>query len=57
MIWHCHCGLEPCAGLDCGVLLSPPRKKPTPKLPEEVRQIRRKAWETRRQKYGTKGHK
>ncbi len=55
-VWSCVCGAVPCVGLDCGVLLEPPRKKPAPKTAEEVRAIRAKAWATRRQKYGPRGN-
>ena len=36
------------SGLDDGPLLSVPRKKPAPKSADETRQIRARAWSTRR---------
>lgn len=47
------------SGLDDGPYLPDhePRKKPTPKTPSEVAEIRARAWETRRQKYGKWGHR
>jgi len=44
-------------GLDDGPLLNPPRKKPAPKPADETAEIRARAWETRRQKYGQGGHR
>lgn len=44
-------------GLDDGPLIDPPRKKPAPKPQEVMIQIRMKAWETRRAKYGPAGHR
>lgn len=43
-------------GLDDGPPL-PVRKRPTPKSPEELRDIRARAWATRRRKYGNHGHR
>lgn len=56
---YCCCGNAPCNGLDCGVYLPgrAPRKRPGPKSAEEVREIRRRAWETRRENYGKRGHR
>lgn len=57
--WHCVCGNQPCDGLDCGVWLPgyAPRKNPAPKSPEQMADIRARAWETRRRKYGESGHR
>jgi len=57
--WHCECGNTPCDGLECGVYLpgEAPRKKAAPKSSEEMRLIRAKAWETRREKHGIRGHR
>jgi hypothetical protein len=44
-------------GLDDGPLLRAPRKKPPPKEPAELSNIRMRAWATRRQKYGQHGHR
>ena len=46
-------------GLDDGPWLpgQAPRKKPPPKTPEEVREIKMKAVATRRARYGPKGHR
>jgi hypothetical protein len=44
-------------GLDDGPPLHEPRKKPKPKTIAEVRQIRQRAWATRRAKYGKYGHR
>jgi hypothetical protein len=56
--WHCECGNSPCNGLDCGVYLPgrAPRKRATPKAARELSEIRMRAWETRRQIYGQRGH-
>ncbi len=35
----------------------PPRRKPEPKSPEQLAAIRAVAWETRRAKYGSRGHR
>lgn len=43
-------------GLDDGPPL-PARKRPTPKSPEVLRDIRARAWATRRRKYGNHGHR
>lgn len=45
------------SGLDDGPPLYTPRKKPTPKSAEEMRDIRARAWATRRQKHGPRGHR
>lgn len=55
--WHCECGHTPCDGLDCGVYL--PGRKPRLKRqvdPAAYSAERRRAWETRREKYGASGH-
>lgn len=44
-------------GIDDGPPLHPARKKPAPKSPEEMRDIRARAWATRRAKYGERGHR
>lgn len=44
----------PGTGLDCGPDFS--RKKPAPKSAEELKDIRARAWATRRVKYGERGH-
>lgn len=44
-------------GLDDGPPLHHLRKKPEPKSPEEMTEIRSCAWATRRQKYGRYGHR
>lgn len=43
-------------GLDDGPPL-PARKRPAPKPADEIRDIRARAWATRRQKYGQHGHR
>lgn len=43
-------------GLDDGPPL-PVRKRPAPKSPEVLREIRARAWATRRRKYGNHGHR
>lgn len=43
------------SGLDDGPPLIE-RKKPEPKSAEETARIRAQAWETRRKKYGERGH-
>lgn len=47
------------SGLDDGPYLKgrAPRKKPTPKTADETRDIRSRAWKTRREKYGKYGHR
>lgn len=45
------------SGLDDGPPLHAPRKKPPPKSADESRDIRARAWATRRQKYGQNGHR
>lgn len=46
-------------GLDDGPWLpgQAPRKKPIPKSPKEMREIRARAWATRRAMYGECGHR
>lgn len=44
------------SGLDDGPPLRTERKKPAPKTAEEMREIRSRAWATRRRKYGERGH-
>ena len=46
-------------GLDDGPYLpgQGPRKQPAPKSPEELAEIRAKAWATRRKAYGPQGHR
>ena len=47
------------SGLDDGPYLPghEPRRKPVPKAADEIRDIRARAWATRRQKYGQHGHR
>ena len=47
------------SGLDDGPYLpgKAPRKKPAPKSASEIADIRSRAWATRRQKYGDRGHR
>lgn len=45
------------SGLDDGPPLYPTRKKAAPKPAEDVAEIRARAWETRRSKYGPHGHR
>jgi hypothetical protein len=47
------------SGLDDGPYLPghAPRKKPAPKPADEIREIRTRAWATRRAKYGQHGHR
>jgi hypothetical protein len=47
------------SGLDDGPYLPghAPRKAMEPKPPEESRAIRQQAWATRREKYGSHGHR
>jgi len=47
------------SGLDDGPPLPgcAPRKKPKPKSSAEMREIRSRAWTTRRAQYGQKGHR
>jgi hypothetical protein len=47
------------SGLDDGPDLpgQAPRKKTAPKPADEIREIRARAWATRRQKYGPHGHR
>ena len=44
-------------GLDDGPPISAPRKKPAPKSATELRDIRKRAWATRRERYGQWGHR
>jgi len=44
------------SGLDDGPDLHPPRKKAAPKSPAIMAEIRKRAWATRRAKYGVYGH-
>lgn len=44
-------------GLDDGPPLRAPRKKAAPKSAAEFRDIRSRAWATRRLKYGQHGHR
>lgn len=44
------------SGLDDGPPLRVERKKPALKTAEEAREIKLRAWATRRDKYGEKGH-
>ena len=46
-------------GLDDGPWLPgrAPRKKADPKSPEELQEIRARAWATRRERYGRYGHR
>jgi hypothetical protein len=45
------------SGLDDGPPMNQPRKKPAPKPAYEIRDIRARAWTTRRQRYGQHGHR
>lgn len=47
------------SGLDDGPYLpwGAPRKKPEPKAPEVAAAIRKRAWATRRERYGKYGHR
>ncbi|TXH57563.1 MAG: hypothetical protein E6Q97_04295 [Desulfurellales bacterium] len=45
------------SGLDDGPPLHHERKKPAPKSVDEMREIRARAWATRREKLGPKGHR
>ena len=55
MTWHCiHGAFCDGRGLDCGP--DQRRRKPAPKSAAEMAEIRARAWETRRAKYGAKGH-
>lgn len=56
MTWPCIHGTDcPGTGLDCGPDQS--RKKPAPKSADELKDIRARAWATRRAKYGECGHR
>ncbi|RWO22801.1 hypothetical protein [Mesorhizobium sp.] len=64
--WCVVCGIETTfthdhradlTGLDDGPPFRDERKKPEPKSPDEYKRIRSQAWATRRQKYGTHGHR
>lgn len=45
------------SGLDDGPPLYTPRKQSERKAPDEYREIRARAWVTRREKYGRHGHR
>tara|TARA_R100001244_G_scaffold2541_1_gene3946 strand:+ start:15206 stop:15451 length:246 start_codon:yes stop_codon:yes gene_type:complete len=48
------------SGLDDGICFLPgqaPRKRAAPKPPEVMREIRSRAWATRRMLYGQRGHR
>lgn len=47
------------SGLDDGPWLpgQAPRQKPQPKSAEDITEIRSRAWTTRREKYGSDGHR
>ena len=45
------------SGLDDGPPLDTPRKKAAPKSAEKTAAIRARAWATRREKYGQRGHR
>lgn len=45
------------SGIDDGPPLPGTRKKYKPKPPNEMREIRARAWATRREKYGPRGHR
>ena len=45
------------SGLDDGPPLPGTRRKAAPKPPDELREIRARAWATRRQKHGERGHR
>ena len=49
-----HLRQHPCDGLDCGVWLpgQAPRKQAAKKSPDEMADIRARAWATRRRNYG-----
>ena len=55
-VWVCRCGNLPCDGLDCGLFAKghEPRRKLKPL--NNVSLVRKRAWETRRAKYGQQGH-
>lgn len=44
------------SGLDDGILIGRQRKKPEKKPAAELREIRLRAWQTRRLRYGAVGH-
>ena len=44
-------------GLDDGPPLYTERKRPAPKPAAEIKEIRARAWATRREKYGKYGHR
>jgi hypothetical protein len=56
LTWQ-HDHREDNTGLDDGPPLHPPRRKAQPKGADETREIRRRAWATRREKYGQYGHR
>lgn len=45
------------SGLDDGPFIRPQRKKQAPKAAAELKQIRHRAWQTRRERYGQHGHR
>lgn len=45
------------SGLDDGPPLDRERKRPTPKSAVQMKDIRARAWATRRRKYGEHGHR
>lgn len=45
------------SGLDDGPAIRRERKKAAPKQPNELQNIRARAWKTRRAKYGPHGHR
>lgn len=47
----------PADHVDNGPSLRWERRKPAPKSTEELAEIRAKAWNTRRERYGKRGHK
>ena len=58
-MWHCTCNRNPCDGLDCGVWLpgQAPREQAAKKSPDELADIRARAWATRRRNYGERKHR
>jgi hypothetical protein len=44
-------------GLDDGPAIRAPRKKKPPKSADDLRSIRARAWATRREHYGERGHR
>lgn len=45
------------SGIDDGPPLRNERKKPAPKSADEMKDIRARAWATRRKKHGPQGHR